>query len=64
MIVTWVTESPVNESVVEYGIGKVDQKASGKSKLFIDGGNQRRNMTIHTVLLENLVFGETYSIYF
>ena len=53
--------SPVNESVVEYGIGKVNQKAYGTSKLFIDGGFLKRNMTIHKVLLENLVPGETYS---
>lgn len=61
MIVTWVTKDPVNESVVEYGIGKVNQIAYGTQKLFRDGGSQKRNMTIHRVILTNLLPGETYS---
>ncbi|CAF0889652.1 unnamed protein product [Brachionus calyciflorus] len=60
MIVTWVTLSAVNESVVEFGNGKINQRVNGTSKIFTDGGLQRRKMEIHKVLLENLIPGETY----
>lgn len=53
--------SPVTESVVEYGIEKINSSSSGSSKIFVDGGFLRRNMTVHRVLLENLIPGQTYS---
>ncbi|RMZ98494.1 iron zinc purple acid phosphatase [Brachionus plicatilis] len=60
MVVTWVTMSPVPESVVEYGIYKIDSSVSGTSSIFVDGGNLRRNMTVHRVVLEKLTPGKSY----
>ncbi|CAF0889384.1 unnamed protein product [Brachionus calyciflorus] len=64
MIVTWVTLSPVNESVVEFGIEKINQRVNGTSKIFTDGGLKKRKMEIHKVLLENLIPGQTYKYHF
>jgi hypothetical protein len=60
MIVTWVTQDPVNESVVEYGINSINQVALGTQDLFVDGGFERRHLTIHRVQLSNLIPGKTY----
>lgn len=61
MVVTWITMSHINESVVEYGIEKIDSIVSGTSNIFIDGGFLRRNMTVHRAVLERLIPGKTYS---
>lgn len=64
MVVTWVTMSPVPESVVEYGIDKIDSSVSGTSSIFVDGGFLRRNMTVHRVVLEKLTPGKSYSNFY
>jgi hypothetical protein len=61
MIVTWVTQDPVNESVVEYGLGAViGQVEYGAFELFVDGGFEKREITVHRVQLSNLIPGKTY----
>lgn len=60
MIVTWVTQDPVNESMVEFGLTSLNQVAQGSSQVFVDGGTQKRSMTVHRVQLTNLVPGQTY----
>ena len=60
MIVTWVTMGPVNESVVEYGLEGLNQKQNGSWELFVDGGDEKRQMIIHRVILNNLTPGKTY----
>lgn len=60
MIVTWVTQDYVNESVVEYGIDAINQVTMGNQTIFTDWGVERRKMTIHRVLLQNLKPGTTY----
>ena len=62
MMVTWVTlDNYTNESVVEYGVNRLDQIAYGYNFKFRDGGLERRVLTIHRVLLTNLTNGQLYS---
>jgi hypothetical protein len=60
MIVTWVTQDAVNESVVEYGSDSLNKVEYGTHDLFVDGGFQRRHLYIHRVQLSNLVPGTVY----
>lgn len=61
MMITWVTLGLVNDSVVEYGQTNLNIRVNGTYFIFRDGGNERRVMNIHRVLLENLTPGQTYS---
>ena len=58
---TWSTWNDTKESVVEYGIGGLILSQRGKSKLFVDGGKQKRKQYIHRVLLKDLTPGSKYS---
>jgi hypothetical protein len=61
MIVTWVTQDAVDESTVEYGYDNEEvQKQNGTSGLFVDGGREKRKITIHRVLLSDLKPGKIY----
>lgn len=60
MIVTWVTQDYIKDSYVEYGINSFKLTAQGTARLFTNGGDEKRNITIHRVVLSNLTSGETY----
>ncbi len=60
MIVTWATLDRINESYVEYGINTINMVEVGITYLFIDGGSQHRNITMHRVVLSNLKPEMTY----
>jgi hypothetical protein len=61
MIVTWVTLDPINDSVVEYGIDKINKVANGTTFVFKDGGAEHRKIAIHRVVLDSLIPGQEYS---
>ena len=61
MIVTWITMDPVNVSVVEYGTDSINLTQYDTNELFVDGGVEKRKLTVHRVILSNLVPGQVYS---
>ncbi len=63
MIITWTTQSFVNESVVEYGIEKLTESQTGKYNVFKNKDRDfiNRQETVHSVLLTNLIPGQRYS---
>ncbi|KAK9512350.1 hypothetical protein O3M35_000795 [Rhynocoris fuscipes] len=54
IVVTWSTFDETPNSVVEYGIDELTERAEGYSKLFVDGGKKKRKQYIHRVKLTNL----------
>lgn len=54
MVVTWSTPDSTGDSIVEYGIDKINLEAIGKETIFVDGGPEKRKQEIHRVLLPNL----------
>ncbi|MGJ2272365.1 fibronectin type III domain-containing protein, partial [Salmonella enterica subsp. enterica serovar Paratyphi A] len=54
IVVTWVTPSPPNSSVVEYGTNNLALRATGNATLFTDGGSLKRQWWMHRVRLTNL----------
>jgi hypothetical protein len=64
MIITWVTLDHINETLVEYGTGLINEVAIGTNQIFVDGGDERRKLTIHRVVLQNLLPGTYYSTIF
>lgn len=60
MIVTWVTMSPTNDSIVEYGEFKLNKSTKGTMEKFVDGGSEKRVIYIHRVLLRNLKTAQIY----
>ncbi|XP_068243016.1 acid phosphatase type 7-like [Palaemon carinicauda] len=54
IMVTWVTPSFINSSVVEYGTSNLALSATGNATLFTDGGSLKRQMWMHRVRLTNL----------
>lgn len=60
MTVTWSTMSDTNSSVCEYGLESLNTTATGYSKVFTDGGDEKRTQIIHRVTLTDLIPGETY----
>lgn len=60
MIITWSTLNHVNETVVEYGINKLDNTASGTARVFNNGGSTQRETQVHQVLLNGLIPGQQY----
>lgn len=61
MIITWSTLNTVNETVVEYGISKLDNTVKGSSRIFNNGGSTHRETQVHQVLLNGLIPGQQYS---
>ena len=61
MVVTWVTDSSTDVSLVEYGIDDINLMANGTEDTFVDGGPQRRVLYIHRVKLNGLACGQQYS---
>ena len=63
MIVTWSTQTLVNESYVEYGLWNETstlRKDATISK-FIDGGGEHRVLYMHRAVLTNLTMDTVYS---
>ena len=61
MIITWTTLDYVPESIVEYGVSSLNSSARGTQNIFKNGIILVRNITMHQVLLTNLIPGQTYS---
>ncbi|XP_041981371.1 acid phosphatase type 7 isoform X3 [Aricia agestis] len=60
IVVTWTTFDKTKESRVQYGVGSMDQEASGIASVFVDNGTEKRHMYIHRVTLPDLKFDTTY----
>ncbi|KDR23015.1 acid phosphatase type 7-like [Zootermopsis nevadensis] len=60
IVVTWSTTNQSNESLVEYGIGGLIKRATGKSTLFVSSENGTRSQYIHRVSLPQLTSGSKY----
>ncbi|KAL1138630.1 hypothetical protein AAG570_008693 [Ranatra chinensis] len=60
IVVTWSTWNETIYSIVEYGIDKFSHSAHGESKLFVDGGPEKRKQFIHRVRLTNLLPRQKY----
>ena len=61
IVVTWVTLSSTNLSVVEYGQQDLDSVAKGTQDVFKDGGSEKRNIYMHRVTLSKLLRDTRYS---
>jgi hypothetical protein len=49
---------------VEYGTdSSLSQSSEGTSTLFIDGGDEKRQMYIHRAVMKDLIPGKRYSDY-
>ena len=64
-MVTWVTLTSTNYSIVEYNKGgfPLTMKASGSITKFTDGGSKRRVLYIHRVKLTGLAYDQVYGMY-
>ncbi|XP_013383368.1 acid phosphatase type 7-like [Lingula anatina] len=60
MVVTWVTLSQTNSSLVEYGIRSLENAAKGSETMFQDGGSEHRKLYIHRVTVTGLKPGQKY----
>ncbi|CAG2174604.1 unnamed protein product [Oppiella nova] len=60
MVITWTTFNATNASTVEFGIKLLSQSMTGFSTQFTDGGNERRILYIHRVVLTQLTPGTAY----
>ena len=63
MVVTWVTQTATNTSVVEYGQLDLSMVAKGKEELFTDGGSEARKIYMHRVVMTGLKPGKPYCEY-
>ncbi|XP_054162251.1 acid phosphatase type 7-like [Oppia nitens] len=55
MMVTWVTMHHITgHPRVEYGVEDLDMKAFGGTTRFVDGGQEKRHLYIHRVLITDL----------
>ncbi|CAG2172475.1 unnamed protein product, partial [Oppiella nova] len=59
IIVTWVTFNKT-ESIVKYGINRLNTSVNGSVTLFTDGGTEKRLLYIHRVELIGLELGVKY----
>ena len=48
-------------SIVEYGFNDLKSVAKGIEEKFVDGGDERRKLWQHRVVLKNLKPGQQYS---
>ncbi|CAH2041217.1 unnamed protein product, partial [Iphiclides podalirius] len=60
IVVTWSTFNDTIESRAQYGVNEMDKEALGHSKLFTDGGPEKRSQWIHRVLLKDLKHDTRY----
>lgn len=60
IVVTWSTMSDTKESVVEYGINGLVLRATGSSRIFVDGGPKKHSQYIHKVTLNKLTPDSKY----
>lgn len=51
MVVTWSTFNKTRETKVKYGRQRLNLRAKGNSKLFIDGGKKIHSQYIHRVII-------------
>ena len=63
MSVTWVTLNSTRDTVVEYGPDGLTMSATGTQTAFQDGGDQKRVIYVHKVLLIGLKPLQKYSTY-
>lgn len=54
VVVTWVTMTQTNDSVVEYGRSGYEMRATGTETPFVDGGSEKRVLYMHRVKIANL----------
>jgi hypothetical protein len=60
VIITWVTFDDTIDTIVEYGIEKLDQEVRGSADLFVDSGAKAINRYIHSAVIENIQGGQRY----
>uniref|UniRef100_A0A914C5S6 Purple acid phosphatase N-terminal domain-containing protein n=1 Tax=Acrobeloides nanus TaxID=290746 RepID=A0A914C5S6_9BILA len=60
VIITWVTYDDTIDSIVEYGIERMNQEVRGSASLFVDSGAKQTKRYIHSVVLENIQGGKRY----
>ena len=63
MVVTWVTLTQTNSTVVEYGPTTFSMYVKGTEEVFKDGGSEKRRIYIHRAKMINLVPGNQYCKY-
>ena len=63
MVVTWVTLSQTNSTVVEYGPKDLSMYVKGTEEVFVDGGTEKRKIYIHRAKMINLTPGNPYRMY-
>ena len=65
MMVTWVTLTLTNYSIVEYNKGgfPLTLRATGTVTKFTDGGSQHRVLYMHRVKLTGLAYDQVYGGY-
>ena len=65
MMVTWVTLTLTNYSIVEYNKGgfPLTLRATGAVTKFTDGGSQHRVLYMHRVKLTGLAYDQVYGGY-
>ncbi|XP_014257280.1 acid phosphatase type 7-like [Cimex lectularius] len=54
ILITWSTITSTPNSIVEYGVNDLNERAEGSAKRFVDGGPEARAQYIHRVKLTNL----------